>query len=172
MISLRWPRRPGARAAASTTALQSATASSSSWTSGRASSTSRSSSPTRTCRPSSRRPVPPRNRRRSPSPRPSPPPTSTKGHDQPGGWELVLRDLGLGEVLEPVEVGCYEPLKLAAQRSFGQAERAARGSPDRLGEDRYRPVRGQAVLLVEAHRPGDAVTGETRGRIVAGYLIR
>lgn len=84
----------------------------------------------------------------------------------------MLRDLCFREALEPVEVGCYELLKLAAQGPLGQAERAARGSPDRLGEDRHRSVRGQAVLLAEAHWPGGAVARETRGRVIAGYLVR
>ncbi len=63
-------------------------------------------------------------------------------------------------------------LKLTAQGPLGEAEQAARGSPDRLGEDRHRSVRGKAVLLVEAHGPGDAMPGETPGRVIAGYLIR
>src|SRR5271165_4377859 len=70
------------------------------------------------------------------------------------------------------EVRRYQLPKLMTQDSLGQPERAARGSQNRLGEDRRRSVRDKAVLLVEAHWPGGAVAGETRRRVVAGYLVR
>ena len=89
----------------------------------------------------------------------------------PRGRMSALRDLGFYQVLEPVEVGGDEPLRPAAQQAGGQPERAAGRGPDRLGEERRRSVRGKAVLLLEADRPGDADAGQTARRLIAGHLI-
>jgi hypothetical protein len=83
---------------------------------------------------------------------------NNSGHDDglARGRMSAWRDLGFYQVLEPVEVGGDALLKPAAQQAGGQPERAAGRGPDRLGEERHGSLRRQAVLLLEADRPGDA----------------